>query len=92
MKQVKKGNTTYSVPNVLNLLGILKVEIEAEGMDIRLLFLIGILVGLLGYAAIGFLVIYGLNFLLPTPIEYSVVNFFAVNFIRFGLLKIDKDD
>lgn len=92
MKQVKKGNTTYSVPNVLSLLGILKVEIEAEGMDIRLLFLIGIFVGLLNYAAIGFLVIYGLNFLLPTPIEYSVVNFFAVNFIRFGLLKIDKDD
>ena len=92
MKQVKKGNTTYSVPNVLNLLGILKFEIEAEGMDIRLLFLIGIFVGLLNYAAIGFLVIYGLNFLLPTPIEYSVVNFFAVNFIRFGLLKIDKDD
>ena len=91
MKQVKKGNTTYSVPNVLNLLGILKFEIEAEGMDSRLLFLIGIFVGLLNYAAIGFLVIYGLNFLLPTPIEYSVVNFFAVNFIRFGLLKIDKD-
>ena len=92
MKQVKKGNTTYSAPNVLNLLGILKFEIKAEGTDIRLLFLISIFVGLLNYAAIGFLVIYGLNFLLPTPIEYSVVNFFAVNFIRFGLLKIDKDD
>lgn len=92
MKQFKKGNTTYSVPTVLKILGILTVEVEAEGMDIRLLFFIGILVGFLNYTAIGVLVILGLNFLLTTPIEYSVVNILAVNFIRFGLLKIDKDD
>ena len=93
MKRIQKNGFNLSAPTKFTIAGAITFEIDGDGVDIRTLLLIGMLIGLLNFSLVGLVAILGFNTLFPSmALEYSILNIIAVNLLRVAFSKIEKDD